>query len=41
MPYEEYLATSHTRRYRGESYLIIPGNSPVVFHDDQGRELFR
>ncbi|KAH8118449.1 hypothetical protein DFH11DRAFT_673355 [Phellopilus nigrolimitatus] len=41
MPYEEYLSTSHLRVPKESMYFIIPGNTPVIFHDEDGRELYR
>ncbi|EJD01331.1 uncharacterized protein FOMMEDRAFT_21737 [Fomitiporia mediterranea MF3/22] len=41
MPYQEYLATAHLRRTEEHTYYIIPGSTPVIFNDENGRELYR
>ncbi|KAI5124725.1 hypothetical protein M0805_005362 [Coniferiporia weirii] len=41
MLYEEYLATAHLRRPKDHTYFIIPGSTPVIFSDEEGRELYR
>ncbi|THH12392.1 hypothetical protein EW145_g49 [Phellinidium pouzarii] len=41
MPYEEYIATAHLRTPQDNTYFIIPGSTPVIFHDENGHELYR
>ncbi|KLO16334.1 hypothetical protein SCHPADRAFT_216895 [Schizopora paradoxa] len=41
MPYEDYAAYKETYGVDQDTYYIIPGNTPVVFHDEEGNELFR
>ena len=41
MPYEDYAAYKETYGVDRDTYYIIPGNTPVVFHDEEGNELFR
>lgn len=41
MPYQQYVETAHFRRDHKHTYYIIPGNTPVVFHDDDNNEMFR
>lgn len=41
MPYEEYLATAHMRNGPSSTYFIIPGSTPVIFHDEHGQEMYR
>ncbi|TDL29345.1 hypothetical protein BD410DRAFT_779740 [Rickenella mellea] len=45
MPYDQYLAYQEDRRRRRrpqkKAYYIIPGNRPIIFQDDSGREIHR
>jgi len=41
MPYEEYTTYKETYGLDQDTYYIIPGSTPVVFHDEDGNELFR
>ena len=41
MRYEDYRDTAHLRSNRDDTYFIIPGSTPVVFHDESGNELYK
>lgn len=41
MRYQDYRDTAHLRENRQDTYYIIPGSTPVIFHDDGGNELYK
>ncbi|KAL5527498.1 hypothetical protein ACEPAG_6289 [Sanghuangporus baumii] len=41
MRYQDFRDTAHLRANRDDTYYIIPGSTPVIFHDDTGNELYK